>query len=158
MKSWWLKLSSREQRLVLGGGTALLIAVLYWGVWQPLSTSASNAQNRMNAERQLLSWVSSKASEIVALRGSSGASGTVSNKGLNQVINETTGQFKIELIRMQPRSEAVQVWIKPVSFNTLVNWLAFLRDKYGIDAQFLDVSKTDQSGVVEVNRLQLGRG
>ncbi len=31
MNAWWKALSAREQRLVLGGGGALIIAVLYWG-------------------------------------------------------------------------------------------------------------------------------
>lgn len=158
MNAWWKALSAREQRLVLGCGGALIIAVLYWGIWQPLANRAEMAERRLQGERQLLSWVSGKADEITSLRGSSGANGAVSHKGLNQVINETTRQFRIELIRMQPRSEAVQVWVKPLPFNTLVNWLAFLRDEHGIDAQFLDVSKTDSTGMVEVNRLQLGRG
>ena len=158
MNAWWKGLSAREQRLVLGGGGALVLAVLYWGIWQPLATSAQNTENRLQSERQLLTWVTKKADEIVALRGTSGSTGAVSNKGLNQVINETTGRFRIELIRMQPRSEAVQVWVKPLPFNTLISWLAYLRDEHGIDAQFLDVSKMDQAGMVEVNRLQLGRG
>ncbi|KLV06124.1 MULTISPECIES: type II secretion system protein M [Photobacterium] len=158
MKAWWNGLSLREQRLVLGGGIALFIAILYWGIWQPMANSAANAETHLQRERQLLSWVSQKADEIVALRGTSGSTGSVSDKGLNQVINETTRRFQIEVIRMQPRSEAVQVWVKPVPFNTLVNWLAFLRDEHGIDTQFLDVTKTDRTGMVEVNRLQLGRG
>ncbi|MBV1840030.1 type II secretion system protein M [Photobacterium ganghwense] len=158
MKAWWNGLSLREQRLVLGGGIALFIAILYWGIWQPMANSAANAETHLQRERQLLSWVSQKADEIVALRGTSGSTGSVSDKGLNQVINETTRRFQIEVIRMQPRSEAVQVWVKPVPFNTLVNWLSFLRDEHGIDTQFLDVTKTDRTGMVEVNRLQLGRG
>ena len=158
MNAWWKGLSQREQRLVLGGSIALFIAVLYWGIWQPLATSADNAERRLQSERQLLGWVTTKADEILSLRGSSGSTGSVSDKGLNQVVNETTRQFNIELIRMQPRSEAVQVWVQPLPFNTLINWLAFLRDEHGIDAQFLDVSKADRTGVVEVNRLQLGRG
>ncbi|MGF1725848.1 type II secretion system protein M [Photobacterium nomapromontoriensis] len=158
MKAWWIGLNSREQRLVLVGGISLLIAGLYWGIWQPLAHSADNAERRLQSERQLLGWVTTKADEITALRGTTGSTGSVSDKGLNQVINETTRRFRIELIRMQPRSEAVQVWVKPLPFNTLINWLAFLRDEHGIDAQFLDISKTDQAGMVEVNRLQLGRG
>lgn len=158
MNAWWKALSAREQRLVLGGGGALIIAVLYWGLWQPLANRAVVAENRLQNERQLLSWVSTKADEITTLRGQSGSTGSVSNKGLNQVVNETTRRFRIELIRMQPRSEAVQVWVKPLPFNTLVNWLAFLKDEHGIDAQFLDVSKADSAGMVEVSRLQLGRG
>jgi len=158
MNAWWKALSAREQRLFLGGGGALIIAVLYWGLWQPLANRAEMAERRLQTERQLLSWVSTKADEITTLRGRSGSTGTVSNKGLNQVVNETTRRFRIELIRMQPRSEAVQVWVKPLPFNTLVNWLAFLKDEHGIDTQFLDVSKADSAGMVEVSRLQLGRG
>ncbi|OAN19218.1 general secretion pathway protein GspM [Photobacterium jeanii] len=158
MKAWWKALSLREQRLMMGAGGALLLAILYWGLWQPLAQRADMAQQRINSERQLLSWVSNKANDIISLRGSSSAGAGISDKGLNQVVNETTTRFRIELIRMQPRSEAVQVWVKPVPFNTLVNWLAFLRDEHGIEAQFLDITKADQNGVVEVNRLQLGRG
>lgn len=76
---------------------------------------------------------------------------------MNQVIPSSTRQFKIELIRMQPRGEQMQVWVKPLPFNSLVNWLAFLRDSQGINVQFLDLNKTDVEGVVEVNRLQLTR-
>ncbi|WP_299019977.1 type II secretion system protein M [uncultured Photobacterium sp.] len=158
MNAWWKALSAREQRLVLGGGIALLVAVLYWGFWQPLENRAEVAENRLQSERQMLNWISAKADEITTLRRQSGSTGSVSNKGLNQVVNETTRQFRIELIRMQPRSEAVQVWVKPLPFNTLVNWLAFLKKEHGIDAQFLDVSKTDNAGMIEVSRLQLGRG
>ncbi|WP_036824414.1 type II secretion system protein M, partial [Photobacterium sanctipauli] len=140
MKAWWTGLSPREQRLVLGGGIAMLVAVLYWGIWQPLAASTENAERRLNSERQLLTWVSTKADEIVSLRSATGSTGSVSDKGLNQVVNETTRQFRIELIRIQPRDEMLQVWVKPLPFNTLVNWLAFLRDEHGIDAQFLDVS------------------
>ncbi|UXI01177.1 type II secretion system protein M [Photobacterium sp. TY1-4] len=158
MNAWWKSLSGREQRLVLGGGIALVIAVLYWGIWQPLSSRADLAAQQLQTERQLLNWVSGKADEITALRARSGSSGMVSDQGLNQVVNETTRRFRIELIRMQPRDDAVQVWVQPLPFNTLVNWLAFLKDEYGIEAQFLDVSKGERAGVVEVSRLQLGRG
>ncbi|PSV42781.1 type II secretion system protein M [Photobacterium indicum] len=158
MKAWWKALSQREQRLMLGGSAALILTIVYWGIWQPLANRADRAQNRIQSERQLLSWVEDKANQIASLKGSSGASVAVSHKGLNQVINETTNRFRIELIRMQPRNESVQVWVKPVPFNTLVNWLAFLHEEYGIEAQFLDVSRTKSNGMVEVNRLQLGRG
>ncbi|GAB6263421.1 type II secretion system protein M [Photobacterium sp. 53610] len=160
MNQWFKSLTSREQRLVIGGGIALVIAVLYWGIWQPMALRAEHAENELKNQRQLLTWVSSKADDIIKRRAKTGASGSISPTGLNQVVNETTRRFRIELIRMQPqpRDESVQVWVQPLPFNTLVNWLAFLRDEHGIEAKFLDVSKTDQAGVVEVNRLQLGRG
>lgn len=157
MISWWNGLTGREQRLVLGGGISLLIAVLFWGVWQPLSEKSTLAQSRIVSERQLLSWVKDKADDITTLR-SSGNGPVNADQALNRVIPTSTRRFKIELIRMQPRDEMMQVWVKPLPFNSLINWLAFLRDTHGIHAEFIDMNKTDVEGVVEVNRLQLSRG
>ncbi|MCD9545992.1 type II secretion system protein M [Photobacterium carnosum] len=157
IKAWWKALSQREQHLLLGAGSALMIAILYWGVWQPLNQRAIDAQNKINQQRQLLNWVEHKANQITALKRAGGTV-NVSDEGLNQVINETTTRFKIDLIRMQPRNDALQVWVQPLPFDTLVNWLVYLQQSFGINTQFIDLSKTDKNGMVEVNRLQLGRG
>ncbi|MCP4957589.1 type II secretion system protein M [Photobacterium aquimaris] len=157
IKAWWKSLSQREQYLLLGAGSALAIAMLYWGVWQPLNQRAAAAQNKINQQRQLLTWVEHKANQISALKRVGGTV-NVSDQGLNQVINETTTRFKIDLIRMQPRNDDLQVWVQPLPFDTLVNWLVYLQQSYGINTQFIDLSKTDKNGMVEVNRLQLGRG
>ena len=157
MISWWNGLTGREQRLVLGGGISLLIAVLYWGVWQPLSDKSTLAENRIVSERQLLNWVKDKADDITTLR-SSGNAPVNADQALNRVIPTSTRRFKIELIRMQPRDDMMQVWVKPLPFNSLINWLAFLRDNHGIQVEFIDMNKTDVEGMVEVNRLQLSRG
>nr|WP_249199329.1 type II secretion system protein M [Photobacterium sp. GJ3] len=144
----------------MGGGIALVIAVLYWGIWQPMAERADRAEKQLVKEQELLAWVNQTANNIIKLRAQTGTTAAVNSQGLNQVVNETTRRFRIELIRMQPqqRDDSVQVWVQPLPFNTLMNWLSFLRDEHGIEAQFLDVSKTPQAGVVEVNRLQLGRG
>lgn len=155
--TWWQSISPRERVLVSGGGIALLIATIYWGGIKPLNDRADLAQNRINNERNLLAWVQKKADTITTLRGGASSGSQSAIRPMNQVIPSSTRQFKIELIRMQPRGEQMQVWVKPLPFNTLVNWLAFLRDSQGINVEFLDLNKTDVEGVVEVNRLQLTR-
>lgn len=154
--AWWAGISVREQRLVIGCGLLLLLGGIYWGVVQPVSESAENAQARIKSEKQLLTWVKGKANTIVELRGSGAAA--PSTKPLNQVVSSSTKSYSIELIRMQPRDEMLQVWIKPVPFNRFVQWLAYLKDKQGIDVEFMDISGTDKKGVVEIKRLQLKRG
>ncbi len=160
MMTWWKSISSREQNLVFCALGLMLIAVAFWGVWKPLQTRMQLAEQRVNSERQLLVWVQSNANELVQLRKISGVSNEVdTSKGLNQIISSSTQRFQLDLIRMQSRNQdSIQVWLKPIPFNQLIDWLAFLRDKYGIDVQFLDTSKGDRTGMVMVNRLQLGRG
>jgi general secretion pathway protein M len=51
----------------------------------------------------------------------------------------------------------VQVWVQPLSFNKLMNWLLYLRQEQGIDVAFFDINETDNPGIVEVKRLQFKR-
>lgn len=155
--AWWNSISQREQRLVLGGSIVLLLGVLYWGVISPLDQRSENAKARIQSEQQLLVWVKNSANAIVSLRGANGSSASPSTQPLNQVVSSSTARFKVELIRMQPRGESLQVWIQPIPFNQLVNWLAYIQAQQGIDVEFLDLSRTETLGQVEVNRLQLKR-
>lgn len=156
LQQWWLSISQREQRLVVVCGLLLLVGGLYWGIVQPVSERAAQAQMRIQSEKQLLSWVKDKADEISQLRGQGGQ--TVSSLPINQAVSSSVGRFNVELIRVQPRGEAFQVWVAPMPFNQFVNWLAFLQETHGIGVQFLDIDKADRDGMVEINRLQFGRG
>ncbi|HAS6044835.1 TPA: type II secretion system protein M [Vibrio vulnificus] len=155
-QAWWSSISQREQRLVVVCGVFGLIGLIYWGVLQPINARAEQAQLRIQSEKQLLSWVSEKADELTGLRASGGVS--FSNQPLNQVIASSARQFKVELQRVQPRNEMLQVWVVPVPFNRLVDWLTFLKEKQGIEVEFMDIDRGKESGLVEVNRLQFKRG
>ncbi len=154
--SWWATISTREQRLLIGGTLLIIVAGVYWGLFQPLSDRADKAQVKIDTEKQLLNWVMDKADEIVSLRGNSGV--VVSSQPMNQLVSTSAKRYKIELIRMQPRDDMLQVWIKPVTFNQFISWLDFLKTKQGISVEFMDISKAETKGMVDIKRLQLKRG
>ncbi|MGF1752242.1 type II secretion system protein M [Vibrio makurazakiensis] len=156
LQAWWSSISQREQRLVIGCSLLLVVGAIYWGLLQPLTQRAELAQTRIQSEKQLLSWVKNKADEISELRSSNGA--IVSTQPLNQVVSSSIRRYKIELIRVQPRGEMLQVWIKPLPFNQFVDWLTYLKEKQGVEVEFMDIDRSDKSGVIEVNRLQFKRG
>lgn len=156
LQAWWNSISQREQRLVMGCSVLIVIGGVYWGVLQPLNQRAELAQTRIQSEKQLLNWVTDKADEISDLRGNGGV--VVSNQPLNQVVSSSIRRYKIELIRVQPRGDMLQVWIKPVPFNQFVDWLRYLKEKQGVEAEFMDIDRSEQSGVIEINRLQFKRG
>lgn len=153
---WWSTISQREQRLMLICGAVLLLGLIFWGVVQPLQQRSENARNRIQSEQQLLQWVKSTADDIVTLRRQGGVVRT--NQPFNQVIASSTRDFNIELIRVQPRGEMMQVWVQPLPFSQLVSWINYLREKQGIDVEFMDLDRGAAPGLVEVKRLQLKRG
>ncbi len=152
---WWASLTQREQRLSMIASVCLFLGLIYWGGIAPLNQRSEAATMRIQSERQLLQWVTSNADQITNLRQQSGV--VRSSQPLNQVIAASTSSFNIELIRVQPRGDRMQVWIQPVPFTQLVAWLAHLKERQGIEVEFIDLERGSQSGVVEVRRLQVKR-
>ncbi|PKF51404.1 type II secretion system protein M [Enterovibrio nigricans] len=156
--AYWQHLSRREQRLLTVAMVALVLASLYWGVISPLQARAELAKQQLANEKSLLTWVNSKGAEIEALRSVSGSGGQVSALPLNQSVTSSVKRFNLEILRLQPQREELQVWLKPMPFNSLLRWLDFLSKTHGVEVKFIDLGKTDTQGMVEVKRLQLGRG
>lgn len=156
IRLWWSTISVREQRLLVSAIIFIVAAAIYWGIAQPTIARAEKAQLKLTSEQQLLQWVTNKADTIVELRQSSGAPS--STKAINQVISESVKRYNIELIRMQPRDEMLQIWIKPVPFNQFITWVQYLKEQQGIAVEFMDISAADKQGMIDVKRLQLKRG
>lgn len=156
LQAWWLRITPREQRLTVIGSIVLGFGLLYWGIYQPITQRAEQAQLTLNNEKQLLSWVKDKADQIVELRGSGAKA--ISPLPLNQAISSSARRFNVELVRVQPRGNEMQVWVQPLPFNQLVNWVEYMQANHAIDVLFLDIDKSTQAGVVEVKRLQLRKG
>ncbi|WP_054676188.1 type II secretion system protein M [Parasalinivibrio latis] len=157
MKQWWSSISARERNLVLVCGAFLLVAVAYWGVIEPMNNRATQAQSRLAAAKSLDVWVKNKANDIMALRGTTGAGAPAQNLSLNQVITATVRPYNIQIERIQPRNEQVQVAISPVPFNQLMAWIDNLAVRYGVTVDVLELSRGDQNGMVTVNRLLLSK-
>ncbi|MBV7300671.1 type II secretion system protein GspM [Enterovibrio paralichthyis] len=156
--AYWKGLSRREQRLMGVAGAVLVLGALYWGIISPLQARAEQAQQRVVSERNLLVWVNGKKAEIEALRRVSGNRGQVSALPLNQAVTSSVKRFDLEIVRLQPQQEELQVWLKPMPFNALISWLDFLSVNHGISVKFIDIGKNETQGMVDVKRLQLGRG
>ncbi|WP_038185920.1 type II secretion system protein GspM [Vibrio rhizosphaerae] len=155
--TWWKTLSSREQRLLLVTVIFSVLALLYGGIVRPIQEQRVLAQNKLTAEQNLYAWVKDKADVLTQLRAS-GGKGTVSNEPMNQAVAGSTGKFGIRLIRMQPKGDGLQIWVEPVSFNQFIDWLAFLRQQYGIQVMVMDIDKAEKNGMVDIKRLELVRG
>jgi len=156
MQNWWSKISSREQRLVIVCAILLVLGGLYWGLIQPTAQRAEAAQMRIQSEKQLLTWVKDKADTISQLRSQTGQ--VSSGQPLNQAVSSSARHYKVELVRVQPRGEQLQVWIAPMPFNQFLEWVSALQENHGIFVSFLDIDRGDADGMVEVKRLQLTKG
>ena len=163
MKEWWSGLNPREQRMVLFGGIALILMVLYFGVWEPIRAQKENLEKAVMEQRAVRDWMQQAAVEVNALRGRSkgrpGAGGS-SDRSLLAVVDQTAKRGKLgpALRRVEPEgASAVRVWLDQASFDDTMRWLTGLQRNYGIFVSTISVDRQDTPGVVNV-RLSLQGG
>lgn len=154
MKTWWQQLNIREQRLVVVMSALISIFILYSLIWQPMNESIETSKVKIERQQELLTWVQESAQRYQQAKRNGGRS---SGESLSSIVNRTSRLEKINITRMQPQGDDLQVWIDEISFNQLLSWLEKLASRDGLQVKNIDLSKADQQGVVRVRRLQLGK-
>jgi general secretion pathway protein M len=155
LKSMFLQLSGREQRLVIISAVLVLIAIFYWGILSPLNTSLERNQASVEKQTELLTWVQKNANRAVQLRSSVGNKSAFSSS-LPQVVNQSASKMQIAISRMQPQGDELQVWIDQAPFNDVLSWLQSL-EKTGVSILDIDIAESNLPGQVKIRRLKLGK-
>lgn len=147
---WWQTLQPREQQLVRWAGVVSVIAVFYFGVWQPLHQYRAERQLAASSAAEQLAWLQTKLPQITS-------NATVSRgaASLNDVVARSASQFKVTVSRMQPQNEQLQLSIDDLPFETLLRFINHLQSEQGVQLVQLDIATTETPGTVRVRRLVL---
>ncbi|MCO4798480.1 MAG: type II secretion system protein M, partial [Colwelliaceae bacterium] len=87
MKTWWIGLNSREQRLVGSLIAVFVVFIFYSAVWQPLNENIEKGQNKLSRQQKLLTYVTSETQRYTAAK-KSGVKQT-SSGSLSSIINRS---------------------------------------------------------------------
>ncbi|MGX9417952.1 type II secretion system protein GspM [Vibrio sp. RC27] len=153
LRSWWSQISSRERWLVGTLAGLGLLVLFVFGFWQPMNQSLVSSKQALEREKSVLQTVMTQSNRIESLRKEKGIEST-SQEPLNQVIAASSKKLNISLIRIQPRDQELQVWVEPLRFDTLLDWINTLDRNFGIQVVALDIERSDKPGMVDVRRLQ----
>lgn len=148
-------LNERERYLVIGAGTMIIISLFYLALWAPMQQSIKTNQASVASQTKLLKWVEQNANRAVQLKQSSGSSRTF-NGSLPQFVNQTAAQFKIEITRMQPQNDEIQVWVDRAAFDDVLGWFQQMEQK-GINIVEADLAESDDPGMIKIRRLRLNK-
>jgi general secretion pathway protein M len=150
IRSWYGALQQREQRMVAGGALTLALLVLVLGVLLPLQTAVSDAVGRADSRREDYAWMQVNAAEL-----GSGSGVNFSNTGeAPMVVVDRVGReagLGTALKGTQPSGSGVRVQLEAAPFDTLVNWLATLDQRYGLAIDSITVDRAARPGIVNAN-------
>jgi len=153
----WQALSERERRLLLLGGGALLLAFLYWGLWQPFQQGLADSRERVASQQATLAWMQEQGGRVLSLQRQGGAKVDLSGS-LESVVNQSASRAKITLTRMQSMKDQVQVEIERLPFERWLDWVRQLEEQYGVTVASLELAALPEiKGEVRIRRLVLER-
>jgi general secretion pathway protein M len=148
-------LTEREQRLVIVSIIVVIIGTFYWGLWSPLNNAVKQQELQLTSQQKLLIWVQEQAQLAQQLRGTATVP-TVYKGTLQQAVSSSIQGYNIEISRMQPQGENLQVWIDEAPFNDFIGWLDSL-EHMGLVISQADIAETDEQGYIKVRRLLIGK-
>ena len=136
---WFRSYNEREQAYLLAAAGALVLYILYMGVWKPLAGLRDEMAQRNAVTEQTLSRVQALASELNQLK----ASGTgPRTRNMNQLINASTSELGIRPTRIQPE---------------LLRWMHRIEYREGIAIKEVAINPGDRGGLVKAT-IRLGQG
>ena len=153
MKDWYENLEVREQVFVLVGAVFVVIALLFYGLWQPLDKRHTQvATNVENFEQALAALQPLR--ELVASGNPNRPTDTpISPQAPIIVVSQTLQRRGLEQYnrRSAPTPNGVQVRFENVAFDELVLWLGELGNNYGLIVQQGTMQLAPQAGPGRIN-------
>lgn len=162
LREWFDSLAPRERLAVAAGAIAVVIALFYYGLWNPLNSHLETARTRVAAETNQARWMLGVRDEARLLQAS-GTQTKLKGRGdsLLSIVDTTSRANNLgEAVRhIQPDSDdKATVSLQQANFNQMLFWLRTLHSEYGVSTTEMTVSRDDDTpGQVEV-RLTLVRG
>jgi general secretion pathway protein M len=150
LQVWYAGLQQREQRVVAIGGVLVAVLILVLGILLPLQSAVSTAVTRNQTEREDLAWMQVNAPEIRAAGNQMPADTGEAPVVLVDRVGREAG-LASALRGTQPNGTGVRVQLEAAPFDTLINWLATLDERYGFAIETITVDRAARPGVVNAS-------
>ena len=166
MKGWgqiteyWEGLQPRERLMLFAGGIAVLFALVYFLLWQPVMNARTEMQQEVLQQRALLLWMKDAANEAKSLRGVTGQKVKgLGGQSLLSLVDQSAKQEGLggAMKRVEPDGKQVRIWFEAASFDRLIAWLEKISKNNGIRVVSATIERADGTGLVDV-RLRLAGG
>jgi general secretion pathway protein M len=159
IKQWFNALPSKEQWMVSGTGSLIIVTLFYLIIWEPIHVGLSTEQQKQQSQNDILVWMQSAAVEVVALRSSGGTTIRDKNKPATLVIEQTikNAGLKSSVKKIESSGKnGARVTLNEASFNQIIVWLNTLAKYNGIQVVSANIERADKPGKANV-RLTLER-
>lgn len=159
IKSFYTQLSQREKVLILVTGIAMVLAALYFILWQPLINSNERLTRQIDDTSGLSTWIQQQIIVINQLSAQTQANSPKlpSSQGetLFTLVESTLQANEIEpkvgqISSNNPNNVSIQ--FNSINFDQLITWINALDSNYKISVNQAVINRIDEApGMVQAN-------
>ncbi|MFV2055376.1 MAG: type II secretion system protein GspM [Thiohalomonadales bacterium] len=151
MKDWYENLQQKEKRMLMFGGIALGLMLIYLLLWEPLAENYKSAKKNSEKYEKLVAWMEQHAAEVRVLRATMAPSAGRGNQSILGVVDKTAKQIKLSKNLKQVRPDGnnkARVRLEDAPFDTVIRWLELLQQQQGITLVSSSIQKQGTNGLV----------
>lgn len=151
------QLPRRDQQALTALGIAVLVGILYFAVWQPVTGFHDRAASARDNAAELLSWMQANEPVIQGLAGASSSSASATadkpadGRALMALVTSSAREAGLALQRFEPSGDdAIRVWLDGVPYADVASWLERLNTENGVVIDQAAMDRGNDPGKVSV--------
>lgn len=160
LRARWQTLAPRERAMVSVAVACLVLFLAYTAIIAPMNKNLARLRAAVPEDQAKLATMREQAAQIAMLKAR-GASMSARSGSILATIEQTAMQRGLRgaITRMEPEgSNAVNLQLDAVPFNTLIAWLADLQQTHGVRAQSANFDADPAPGTVRARLYLRGPG
>ncbi|HLB56088.1 MAG TPA: type II secretion system protein M [Coxiellaceae bacterium] len=153
IKNWWGGLLDRERQMLMIGGIAVGIFLIYAAIWSPLSDAVQDRKTEVVTQRKLLHYLQNASSTITELKTEGIQVSAASNADLLSLAEQTLSQQDLSNFLkqvQQPKQNQIALTFQSVPFDKLMQWLQTLATQHGVRVTQLSAQRLAMIGTANV--------
>ena len=154
MKNWWLNANAREKQMVILGGIALSLILLYEITWAPLANTVDTLRDHITNNQTLLAWMQSTDTRIQQLNQNASTSNNTSTTSLLSLLQtelDQTALNKNVILLQQSENDTVELRLQKASFDNVMKWLINLCQTHHVTIVQASVTPSQDVGIVDAD-------
>ncbi|WP_250452678.1 type II secretion system protein M [Caballeronia sp. ATUFL_M2_KS44] len=149
LSEFWEARTPREKTLLLWGGVALGIVLIYLVLWAPAFEGRERLRQTLPAMQRQLATMTAQANEARSLAGS--AEGVTPTGGaLRDALAKSLADNGMQPTQVQVIGAAVQIQLKNASFPNWTMWLDDARKQFKVQVSEAHVTALQPDGQVDL--------
>jgi len=152
MKEWWEKLAPREQKIMIAGGSFLILFLLYSLLWSPFTNKVQSLHETLDSQQKLVVWMQSAHKTIKQSQGSVAQREEIGTRSLLNLADKSLKKSSLKSHKadiVQIDNGQIRIQYTSVPFPDLLVWLESFLQQYQAQIMQVNITNLEAAGQVQ---------